>query len=458
MYGDLGTLLIANRGEIAVRVARAARDLGIKTVSVYSAGDADNWHREIADHSVCIGPAAAGASYLNREVLVHVADATGCDAVHPGYGFLAEDAAFARQVQDAGLVWVGPSPDTIAGMGDKSAARATAVRAQVPVVPGSEGVLSSEEEFAKFGDEHGYPLLLKARSGGGGKGMRVVEDRRQLARVLSLARQEAEGAFGDGGMYVERYLPRVRHVEVQILGDRGGQVVAIGQRDCSIQRRHQKMVEEAPAWSRPGDSAEAMSKTAEELGRAVGYIGAGTVEFLVDAETGDFYFIEMNTRIQVEHPVTEEVTGLDLVAWQLRIAAGDSLALGDLAPRAHSIEFRINAEDPKRDFVPNPGRLTCFRMPGGPGVRVDTHCYEGYVVPPYYDSLLAKLIITGPDRDTTLNRARRALRETKIEGIATTVPFHRWLLEQREFLLGRHTTDFLNDFDSSAIAPDEETP
>jgi acetyl-CoA carboxylase biotin carboxylase subunit len=446
MAKPIKRLLIANRGEIAVRVARAAKDLGIETVSVHSAGDADSRHVQVTDKTVCIGPATAAKSYLRGDLLVHVAEAMDCDAIHPGYGFLSEDAKFARQVSEAGLVWVGPSAHTISQMGDKAEARRVAVVAGVPVVPGSKGVLTEDSEFLEFGREHGFPLLLKARAGGGGKGMRVVENEAALPSVLALARQEAQGAFGDASMYVERYLPRVRHVEVQILGDRSGRVVSLRERDCSVQRRHQKVVEEAPAWDLPtGDRVE-MARTAVRLGERVDYLGAGTVEFLVDVDTGAFYFIEMNTRIQVEHPVTEEITGVDLVAWQLRLAAGELLDVTDFPIRGHAMEFRITAEDPMRNFMPNPGRLTAFDVPGGPGVRCDTHCYNGYVVPPYYDSLLAKLIIHGSTREEVLRRSRRALQEFRIEGVRTTVEFHRWLLEQPEFIEGRHTTGYLADF------------
>ncbi len=436
-------LLVANRGEIALRIVRAARDLGIETVTVHSTADRAAPHVTLADRSVCIGPPPASASYLRRDLLVHVAEATGCDAVHPGYGFLAEDATFARQVEDAGVVWVGPSADVISRMGDKAAAREAAVEAGVPVVPGSDGVLAGADEAEAFGREHGYPLLLKASAGGGGKGMRVVAEPAEVARTLALARQEAAGAFGDDRMYVERYLPRVRHVEVQVLGDAHGVVVGLGERDCSVQRRHQKVVEEAPARL-DDETREQMAGTAVRLAESVGYRNAGTVEYLVDVETGAFFFIEMNTRIQVEHPVTEEVTGTDLVAWQLRVAAGDSVEpLRDVGSTGHSMEFRVTAEDPARDFAPSPGTLDVFQPPAGPGVRCDTHCAPGQVVPPHYDSLLAKLVVSGSDRDQVLARSRRALREFRVEGVATTVPFHRWLLEQPEFVAGTHTTGFL---------------
>jgi acetyl-CoA carboxylase biotin carboxylase subunit len=442
----LKRLLVANRGEIAVRVIRAARDLGIETVAVHSAADRDGRHVALADRSVLIGPPPATASYLRREALVHVAKATGCDSVHPGYGFLSEDAEFARTVGSAGLTWVGPDPETIAQMGDKARARTLAADAGVPIVPGSDGILRDDEQALRFGRDHGYPLLLKASAGGGGKGMRVVDCEDELMPALALARQEASGSFGDDRMYVERYLPAVRHVEVQVLGDHHGGLVSLGERDCSLQRRHQKLVEEAPAPSLPDSVRAELSDTAVRLAAAADYRGAGTVEFLLDVTTGDFAFIEMNTRIQVEHPVTEEITGIDLVAWQLRIAGGEPLeGLDSPALYGHAMEFRITAEDPTADFRPGPGRIAVFEPPAGPGIRCDTHCYSGWEVSPYYDSLLAKLIVHGVDREQVIRRARRALREFRVDGVVTTLPFHRWLLDQPEFVDGTHTTSYLAD-------------
>jgi acetyl-CoA carboxylase biotin carboxylase subunit len=457
MSRPLKRILIANRGEIALRVARAARDLGIETVAVYSGGDRDSRHVTAADRAVCIGPPSPSASYLRRDLLIHVAEATGCDAVHPGYGFLSEDAEFARQCRDAELTWIGPAPESIVSMGDKAEARRVAQGAGVPVVPGSDGVLTSADEVAEFGRLHGFPLLLKARAGGGGKGMRIVNNADEAASVWTLACQEAAGAFGDDSMYVERYLGRVRHVEVQILGDHHGRVVALGERDCSVQRRHQKVVEEGPAWNLPTQIRTEMCATAVRLGEAVDYVGAGTVEFLVDVESGAFYFIEMNTRIQVEHPVTEEITNTDLVAWQLRIAGGEALEDEEFALAGHAMEFRITAEDPTRNFVPAPGRLTVFEVPGGPGVRCDTHCFPGYVVPPYYDSLLAKLVVRGRDRTEVLQRARRALHDFRIEGIPSTLGFHRWLVQQPGFIAGTHTTGYLDDFVGTEVLQKELT-
>jgi acetyl-CoA carboxylase biotin carboxylase subunit len=439
-------LLVANRGEIAVRVIRAARDLGIETVAVHSAADRHARHVALADRSVLIGPPASAASYLKREALVHVAEATGCDAVHPGYGFLSEDAEFARAVESAGLIWVGPEPETISQMGDKARARSLAAAADVPIVPGSEGTLRDDQQALRFGRDHGYPLLLKASAGGGGKGMRIVEREDDLIAALALARQEAAGAFGDDGMYVERYLPAVRHVEVQVLGDHHGNLVSLGERDCSLQRRHQKLVEEAPAPSLADSVRRALSETAVRLAAAADYRSAGTVEFLLDVTTGAFAFIEMNTRIQVEHPVTEEITGVDLVAWQLRIAGGERLdGLDSPVSRGHAMEFRITAEDPASEFRPGPGRIAVFEPPAGPGIRCDTHCYSGWEVSPYYDSLLAKLVVHGADRGHAIRRARRALHEFRIEGVPTTLPFHRWVLDQPEFVDATHTTSFLAD-------------
>ncbi|GFG49931.1 acetyl-CoA carboxylase biotin carboxylase subunit [Mycolicibacterium agri] len=440
----LKRVLIANRGEIAVRVLRAARDLGIETVAVYSTADRDARHVALADRAVHIGPPSASASYLRREALVHVAQASGCDSVHPGYGFLAEDADFARMVAAAGLTWVGPDPETITQMGDKARARALAARAGVPVVAGSDGILRDDDEAVQFGREHGYPLLLKASAGGGGKGMRVVHGEEELMPALALARQEASGAFGDDGMYVERYLSSVRHVEVQVMADHHGGVVSLGERDCSVQRRHQKLVEEAPAPCLTDSVRNNLSETAVRLAAAANYRGAGTVEYLLDTATGDFAFIEMNTRIQVEHPVTEEITGVDLVAWQLRVAGGERLdGIDSPVARGHAMEFRITAEDPTADFRPSPGRIARFDPPSGPGIRCDTHCYSGWTVSPYYDSLIAKLVVHGTDRDESIRRARRALDEFEIDGVATTLPFHRWLLDQPEFIDGTHTTSYL---------------
>lgn len=438
-------LLVANRGEIAVRVIRAARDLGISTVAVYSAADRGGKHANLADQAVCLGPAPAAASYLRQDLLLHVASATGCDAVHPGYGFLSENPEFAGAVADAGLTFVGPPADVIALMGDKAAAREAAARAGAPVVPGSDRAVRSVAEAGKVAADCGYPVLLKARAGGGGKGMRAVRAAEELKDAFRLARQEAASAFGDDGIYVEKYLERVRHVEVQVLADAHGHVTHLGERDCSLQRRHQKILEEAPSPALDNAQREALAAAAVRIAKSAGYVSAGTVEFVFDLDGGTFHFIEMNTRIQVEHPVTEVLTGTDLVAWQLRIAAGELLKVDAASAAGHAMEFRINAEDWRHGFVPTPGTLREFDPPGGPGVRVDTHCAPGTVISPHYDSLLGKLIVSGGSRDEVIRRARRALAEFRADGVATTIGLHRWLLEQPEVLQATYDTRYLTE-------------
>ncbi len=442
----LRRLLVANRGEIAVRIIRAARDLGIETVAVTSAADRRAEHARIADHALCLGPAPANASYLRRDLVLHAAIATGCDAIHPGYGFLAEDTTFAAMVRDEGVCFVGPSPESIAAMGDKARAREVVSAAGLPVVPGTDGPVSTADDVLRFGDRFGYPVLLKAKSGGGGRGMRVVAEAGEVAGLFALARAEAESSFGDGDIYVEKYLPEVRHVEVQVLADAAGHTLHLGERDCSIQRRHQKILEESPSPAVDADLREKMGQVAVAAAKAVDYLGAGTVEFLLDTRTGEFYFIEMNTRIQVEHPITELVTGLDLVGWQLRIASGESLDVrqDDVTFDGHAIEARITAEDARRGFLPAPGTIERFLIPGGPGVRVDTHCHGGTIIPPHYDSLVAKLVTHGRDRRQALARLRRALDECRIDGIASTVEFHRWLLRQPPIVEGSYTTGHLD--------------
>lgn len=438
-------LLIANRGEIAVRVIRAARDLGIETVAIFSAADAEARHASLADRAVCVGPAPATESYLREDLVLHVAGATGCDAVHPGYGFLAESARFATRVAEEGLVFVGPPARAIEEMGNKAVARTVVEGAGVSAVPGSAAVVSDLDEAVQLADQLGYPVLAKASAGGGGRGMRVVRDATELKAAVPLAQQEAASAFGDDSVYIEKYLPRVRHVEVQILADRAGNTLSLGERDCSLQRRHQKMLEEAPSPVLGPEQRRAMSAAAVDVARAVGYIGAGTVESLFDLDSEAFYFIEMNTRIQVEHPVTEMLTSMDLVAWQLRIAAGEQLPAAPPDIRGHAVECRITAEDWKRDFVPGPGTMSAFTPPAGPGVRLDTHSFPGVTVPPHYDSLLAKLVVHGENRDEALRRARRALDEFHIEGIPTTVGLHRWLLDQPQIIEGNYTTSYLSE-------------
>ncbi|MQA11658.1 MAG: acetyl-CoA carboxylase biotin carboxylase subunit [Pseudonocardiaceae bacterium] len=438
-------VLVANRGEIAVRVIRAARDLGIETVAVYSAADRDAAHVALADRAVCIGPAAAAGSYLRADLLLHTAIATGCDAVHPGYGFLSEDAGFAERVEREGLTFVGPPSPVIEQLGNKVTARGVAQRAEVPIVPGSPDAVADVEEAARLAKESGYPVLLKARAGGGGRGMRVVGDEQQLRAAFPLASHEAAGAFGDDGLYVERYLTRVRHVEVQILADQYGHVEALGERDCTLQRRHQKVLEEAPCPVLSGRQREEICAAAVRVARAAGYVNAGTVEFLFDLDSQSFFFIEMNTRIQVEHPITELLTGVDLVAWQFRVADGQKVESLNAHSRGHAIECRITAEDWRADFLPSPGRLAVFEPPAGPGVRVDSHCRQGTTITPHYDSLLAKLIVHGTDRGEALCRAKRALDEFRVEGVHTSVGMHRWLLEQPAVIEGNYTTNYLTE-------------
>lgn len=445
MTGMNGRLLIANRGEIAVRVIRAARDLGIETVAVYSQADESAMHVALADKSVCIGPAPAAQSYLDQSSIVAAALGTDADAIHPGYGFLAENASFAEVCKEEELIFVGPSAHSISLAGNKVEARKTVAAAGVPVVPGSESALKSFEEAKSLVDDVGMPLLIKARGGGGGRGMRIVRDVDDLETAWSEASREAEAAFGDGGLYIERYLEAVRHIEIQIFADSFGSTIALGERDCSVQRRHQKLIEEAPSPAVDAYLRVRLVDAAVAAARSMDYVGAGTVEFLYEPESGQFYFIEMNSRIQVEHPVTEVLTGTDLVAEQIKVAAGEALSWGpgEITTRGHVIECRINAEDPGRDFAPSPGTITKFIPPGGPGVRVDTHCYTGYVVPPYYDSLLAKLIVHGNDRDHAIARMRRALSEFRIEGISTTISFHKTVFDNADFVSGEFTTQFI---------------
>jgi len=433
----LQRVLIANRGEIALRVIRACRKAGLETVAIHSEADINSPHLWAADRSVCIGPAPALQSYLNGNAILHVAKATGCDAIHPGYGFLAENAAFAAGCEDNGITFIGPTADSIRIMGDKAEARRTAMRLGVPVVPGSADSFVEPGAASDAVQSIGFPVLLKARSGGGGRGMRIVEDANAFDRLFQQATAEAAAAFGDGGVYLERYFSRVRHIEVQVLGDGQGDAVHLWERDCSTQRRHQKLVEEAFSPALDAMSREAICAAAVNLTKGIDYRGAGTVEFLYDSADGSFYFIEMNTRIQVEHPVTEMLTGVDLVGEQLRIADGQGLAF-DVPPEAsgHAIEFRINAEDPARGFQPTPGRVEIWRPPSGLGIRLDSHVYPGYDVASFYDSLLGKLIVHGTDRADALAKARLALSRFRVEGVATTIPFHLSLLDDPEFQAG----------------------
>jgi acetyl-CoA carboxylase biotin carboxylase subunit len=437
-------ILIANRGEIALRILRACHDLGLRAVVAYSDVDRDTLAVRLADEAVCIGPAQAARSYNNIPAIISAALITGCDAIHPGYGFLAENPYLAEVCQQVGVTFIGPRPDVIELMGNKSAARNVMREAGVPIVPGSDGPVENLGEARAIARQIGYPLIVKAAAGGGGRGMRVVRDETELVRQLPLAQAEAEAAFGNDAVYLERYLDRPRHIEVQVLADQFGTTLAIGERDCSIQRRHQKLIEEAPAPRLPEKTRSALLKAAVKGARASEYTNAGTLEFLVDAE-GNFYFMEMNTRIQVEHPVTEMVSRIDLVAWQIRIAAGQPLTLSekDLAPQGHAIECRITAEDAELDFAPGVGRVEMYVAPGGPGVRVDSHLYAGYSVPPFYDSLLGKIIVWGRDREEAIARMERALAETVITGVPQTAPFLRRVIADEAFQAAELDTGFL---------------
>ncbi|HEX2165796.1 MAG TPA: acetyl-CoA carboxylase biotin carboxylase subunit [Longimicrobiales bacterium] len=440
----LRTVLVANRGEIALRIIRACHELGLRAVAVYSEADRLAPHVLEADEAYLIGAPPSAQSYLRSEKLIEVAKSAGCDAVHPGYGFLAERAFFAQAVVDAGLLFVGPPASAISAMGDKTEARRRMMAAGVPVVPGIAEPLNDASAAKAVAAEFGYPVLLKAAAGGGGKGMRVVHAEAEIDRSFAAARSEAEAAFGDGSIYLEKYLERPRHIEIQVMADAHGNVLHFGERDCSVQRRHQKMIEEAPSPALTPDLRARMGETAVAAARAVGYRNAGTIEFLF--ENGEFYFIEMNTRIQVEHPVTEMVTGLDLVQWQLRIAAGEKLTLKqrDVAVRGHAIECRLNAEDPFR-FTPSPGRISTFHMPGGPGVRVDSHAYVNYYIPPNYDSLIGKIIVYGETRSQAIARMQVALSETVIEGIKTNLPLHQELMRDAAFQAGGTSIHYLED-------------
>ncbi|HQU34002.1 MAG: acetyl-CoA carboxylase biotin carboxylase subunit [Acidobacteria bacterium 21-70-11] len=440
----ISKVLIANRGEIALRIIAACREAGVATVAVHSEVDRDALHVRMADESVCIGPASAAASYLNITAVIAAAEITGADALHPGYGFLAENAHFAEVVQECGLVWIGPPPEAIRSMGDKANARRTVTARGVPVLPGSSEPLASREEAVALAETVGFPVILKASAGGGGKGMRVARDPRELRGVFDTARHEAERAFGSGDVYLEKYLTEPRHIEIQIIGDTQGHVVALGERECSIQRRHQKLIEEAPSVAVDAELRERMCEAAVEAAVAVGYTSAGTVEFLYN--DGQFYFMEMNTRIQVEHPVTEAVTGVDLVLEQLRVANGQPLSVRRRpAIHGHAIEFRVNAEDPVT-FAPSPGEITELAFPVGPGVRIDTHIYRGYRVPPNYDSLLAKVIAYGGNRREAIRRAKRALSMFVIGGVRTSIPLHLRILEEPDFVEGRLSTRFMERF------------
>jgi acetyl-CoA carboxylase, biotin carboxylase subunit len=436
-------VLIANRGEIALRVIRACRELGVQTVAVYSEADRESLHVRFADDDVCIGPAPARESYLNIPRLIAAAEITGADAIHPGYGFLAENAEFADICAASKIAFIGPTADQIRVMGDKAAARKAMLEVGVPIVPGTPGPVDDVDQALEFAKSIGFPVIIKAAAGGGGKGMRVAKDADDFARSFQLARSEALSAFGNGEVYVEKYLARPRHIEFQILGDKFGNVIHLGERDCSVQRRHQKLIEEAPSPAVTPDLRARMGRDAVAGAKAIDYVGAGTIEMLLD-EDGSYFFMEMNTRIQVEHPVTEMLTGIDLVKEQIRVAAGHKLSVTELPPlRGHVIEVRVNAEDPGRNFQPSPGKILAFHPPGGPGVRLDTHVYDGYTVPPYYDSLLAKLICQGRDREEAVARMHVALDGFIIEGVTTTIPFLARVMQNPRFAAGKVDTKFL---------------
>jgi acetyl-CoA carboxylase biotin carboxylase subunit len=443
-------ILIANRGEIALRIIRACKEMGIPTVAVYSTADRESLHVSFAEEAVCIGPPLSKNSYLNISHIMAAAELTNVSAIHPGYGFLAENPTFARVCQEHGIKFIGPAAETISKMGDKSTAKATMQRAGIPIVPGSEGLLTSADQGLALAKDIGFPVLLKATAGGGGKGMKIVHSPAKFAEAWEYATREAQAAFNNGALYLEKYIESPRHVEIQLLADQYGHVVHLGERDCSIQRRHQKLVEEAPSPFLTPELREHMGKMAIKAAQFIGYEGVGTVEFLVD-KFRNFYFMEMNTRIQVEHPVTEEVTELDLIKEQIKVAAGERLEHKNYAMKGHAIECRINAEDPSKDFRPSPGTITNLHLPGGLGIRVDTSIYTGYTIPPYYDSMIAKLIARGQTREEAIVRMKRALGEFIVEGIKTTIPFHYRLMDNPAFRAGDFTTAFLSEFEASNL-------
>ncbi len=437
-------VLIANRGEIALRIVRACRELGVSSVVAYSEADRNTLAVATADHAICIGPAPGKESYLKIDRLIAAAELYDVDAIHPGYGFLAENAHFAEVCESCNIKFIGPSPSAIRAMGDKAQARKTMIAAKVPVIPGSKDIVKDEDEAKKIAHEYSYPVIIKAVAGGGGKGMRVVHNDASLVQGFHAARREAEMAFGNGDVYIEKYIERPRHIEFQIMADNHGNVIHLGERDCSLQRRHQKLIEEAPSPILDSKLREKMGEAAVKAAKAVKYSGAGTIEFLVGSDK-KFYFMEMNTRIQVEHPVTEMVTGVDLVKEQIRVAAGAKLGYSqkDIKIDGHAIEVRVNAEDWKRNFAPCPGKISMYIAPGGPGVRIDSHAYSGYVIPPNYDSMIGKLIVHGADREEALRRARRALDEFRIEGVATSIGFARILLEREDIVRGEYNTGYI---------------
>ena len=448
-------ILIANRGEIALRIIRTCKEMGIKTVAVYSTADEHSLHVKFADEAVCIGPPASKDSYLKIPSILAAAEITNAEAIHPGYGFLAENAEFSRICGEHDLKFIGPSPDMISTMGDKATAKATMIKNKVPVVPGSEGVVETLEEAQKVAADIGYPVIIKATAGGGGRGMRVVHEPEKFKNAFNTCRNEAETAFSNAAVYIEKFIVNPRHIEIQIVGDQHGNVIHLGERECSLQRRHQKILEEAPSPVMTPEVREKMGQAAVNAGKAINYEGAGTVEFIVDKDL-NFYFMEMNTRIQVEHPVTEEITYSDLVKEQIIAAAGLEIDQKPLKMRGHAIECRINAEDPAHNFRPTPGTITSFNIPGGHSVRVDTHAYAGYKIPPNYDSMIAKLIVSAPTREEAIKRMRRALEEFIIEGVKTTIPYHLQLMDDPGFQKGEFNTQYLEN--SFKYNPDKNQP
>jgi len=443
---EISKILIANRGEIALRILHSCEELGITTVAVHSTIDRQALHVQLADESVCIGPPPSSKSYLNIPNIISAALTRNATAIHPGYGFLAENARFAEICADHQITFIGPSPEAMRAMGDKSTAKKTMQKAGVPTVPGSPGLIESEQDALRIAAEIGYPVIIKATAGGGGRGMRLVREESEFMRMFQAAQGEAEAAFGNGGVYLEKFIERPRHIEFQILADNYGHVIHLGERDCSIQRRHQKLLEEAPSPFLNPKLRQKMGDAAIKAAKSINYTGAGTVEFLVDG-SGSFYFMEMNTRIQVEHPVTEMITGLDLITEQIRVAQGEKLSLtqSQVNLNGHAIECRINAEDPDQNFRPHPGKISGYLPPGGPGIRVDSHVYTDYEIPPYYDSLIGKLIVWAPNREMAIKRMKRALKECAITGIPTTIDFHRRILETPAFLAGDVYTNFIEE-------------
>jgi acetyl-CoA carboxylase biotin carboxylase subunit len=438
-------ILIANRGEIALRVIRTCKEMGIKTVAVYSTADAESLHVRFADEAVCIGPPPSNLSYLKMSNIIAAAEITNADAIHPGYGFLSENAKFSKICQEHGIKFIGASPEMIDRMGDKANAKSTMIEAGVPVVPGSEGIIETYEECEKIAKETGYPVMLKASAGGGGKGMRAIWKKEDLKNAWESARQESKAAFGNDDMYMEKLIEEPRHIEIQVVGDSFGKACHLSERDCSVQRRHQKLTEETPSPFMTDELRNAMGAAAVKAAEYIKYEGAGTVEFLVDKHR-NFFFMEMNTRIQVEHPITEQVIDFDLIREQIMVAAGIPISGKNYFPMLHSIECRINAEDPYNDFRPSPGKITTLHTPGGHGVRLDTHVYAGYTIPPNYDSMIAKLITTAQSREEAINKMKRALDEFVIEGIKTTIPFHRQLMDEPDYVSGNYTTKFMESF------------